>query len=497
MTHARPDSARPRLRDEPAPTRPPCSRTPLFQVKRVVVGQDRLVERVMVCLLAGGHVLIEGFPGLAKTLTVSTMARVIGGSMTRIQFTPDLVPADLVGTRIWRPSTEDFDIEWGPVFANLVLADEINRAPAKVQSALLEAMQERQVSIGGHTRALPQPFVVLATQNPIESEGVYNLPEAQRDRFLMHVVVPHPTYEEETAIATRMSSDGAAGRAGAHHRAAARAAAPRRRTSSSTTRCRTTPCASSWPRATRPRWGFEHLTATIALGASPRGTLGLISAARAPRRAARPPLRRAAGRVRRRTRGAAPPHHAHLRRARRGRRTRRRAARDPLDGPGAADRAGDRRRRRASTPWSCRRRRTRPRDEPRGRGRPSVPVADVAARSDVLRRLELERAPPDRRRRERRPRDHVGRTGQRARGRPRLRPGRRRAAHRLEPHRPLGRDVRPPDRGRPRVRDVDRRRPLGQPRLRHGPLREARRRPRAPWPGSACSGSAAATASAS
>ena len=178
----------------------------LFQVKRVVVGQDRLVERVMVCLLAGGHVLIEGFPGLAKTLTVSTMANVIGGSMTRIQFTPDLVPADLVGTRIWRPSTEDFDIEWGPVFANLVLADEINRAPAKVQSALLEAMQERQVSIGGHTRELPRPFVVLATQNPIESEGVYNLPEAQRDRFLMHVVVPHPTYEEETAIARAATS---------------------------------------------------------------------------------------------------------------------------------------------------------------------------------------------------------------------------------------------------------------------------------------------------
>jgi MoxR-like ATPase len=251
----------------------------LFQVKRVVVGQDRLVERVMVCLLAGGHVLIEGFPGLAKTLTVSTMARVIGGSMTRIQFTPDLVPADLVGTRIWRPSSEDFDIEWGPVFANLVLADEINRAPAKVQSALLEAMQERQVSIGGHTRALPQPFVVLATQNPIESEGVYNLPEAQRDRFLMHVVVPHPTYEEETAIATRMSS-----------------AAPQAEQVLTTAQLlelqglvadvfvhhAVQDYAVRLVMSTRDPagWGFEHLTPKIALGASPRGTLGLISAAR-------------------------------------------------------------------------------------------------------------------------------------------------------------------------------------------------------------------------
>src|SRR5205085_7477216 len=148
---------------------------------------------------------IEGVPGLAKTLTVSTLARVVGGSFARLQFTPDLVPADIVGTRVWRPSREEFDIEWGPVFANLVLADEINRAPAKVQSALLEVMAERHVSIAGETRALPAPFLVLATQNPIESEGVYALPEAQRDRFLMHVVVPQPTYEEETAIAHRMS----------------------------------------------------------------------------------------------------------------------------------------------------------------------------------------------------------------------------------------------------------------------------------------------------
>ncbi len=163
------------------------------EVKRVVVGQDRLVERAFVCLLANGHCLIEGVPGLAKTLTVATMAEVVGGEFSRIQFTPDLVPADVVGTRIWRPSREEFDIEWGAVFANIVLADEINRAPAKVQSALLEVMAERQVSIGGQTRRVPEPFLVLATQNPIESEGVYALPEAQRDRFLMQVVVDHPS----------------------------------------------------------------------------------------------------------------------------------------------------------------------------------------------------------------------------------------------------------------------------------------------------------------
>ena len=176
----------------------------LFEVKRVIVGQDRMVERAMICLLARGHCLIEGVPGLAKTLTVSTLARVVGGSFVRLQFTPDLVPADIVGTRVWRPSREDFDIEWGPVFANMVLADEINRAPAKVQSALLEVMAERHVSIAGQTRPTPTPFLVLATQNPIESEGVYALPEAQRDRFLMQIVVGQPSYVEELEIARRM-----------------------------------------------------------------------------------------------------------------------------------------------------------------------------------------------------------------------------------------------------------------------------------------------------
>jgi MoxR-like ATPase len=176
----------------------------LFEIKRVIVGQDHLVERLLVALLARGHVLLEGVPGLAKTLAVSTLAEAIGGSFVRLQFTPDLLPSDLIGTRIWRASTEEFDIEWGPVFANLVLADEVNRAPAKVQSALLEVMAEHQVSIGGTTRSLPSPFLVLATQNPVESEGVYSLPEAQRDRFLMKVVVSYPSPEEELEIIRRM-----------------------------------------------------------------------------------------------------------------------------------------------------------------------------------------------------------------------------------------------------------------------------------------------------
>ncbi len=178
----------------------------LFQVKRVIVGQDHMVERLLVAVLARGHILLEGLPGLAKTLAVSTLAQSVGGSFARLQFTPDLLPSDLIGTRIWRASKEEFDIEWGPVFANLVLTDEINRAPAKVQSALLEVMAERQVSIGGQTRPLPKPFLVLATQNPIESEGVYTLPEAQRDRFLMKVTVGYPTPNEELEIARRMGT---------------------------------------------------------------------------------------------------------------------------------------------------------------------------------------------------------------------------------------------------------------------------------------------------
>jgi MoxR-like ATPase len=177
----------------------------LFEVKRVVVGQDLMVERMLVGLLARGHVLLEGVPGVAKTLAVRTLADVIGGSFSRLQFTPDLMPADIVGTQVWRPSTERFDTELGPVFVNLVLADEINRAPAKVQSALLEAMAERQVSIGGTSHRLPSPFLVLATQNPIETEGVYTLPEAQRDRFLLKVDVGHADDLDELTIVQRMS----------------------------------------------------------------------------------------------------------------------------------------------------------------------------------------------------------------------------------------------------------------------------------------------------
>jgi MoxR-like ATPase len=176
----------------------------LFEVKRVIVGQDRMVERMFIALLARGHCLLEGVPGVAKTLAVETLARVIGGTFARIQFTPDLVPADIMGTRIYRQSSEKFDVELGPVFVNFLLADEINRAPAKVQSALLEVMSERQVSIGGQTHRVPEPFLVMATQNPIEQEGVYPLPEAQRDRFLMKILVGYPTDAEEREIVYRM-----------------------------------------------------------------------------------------------------------------------------------------------------------------------------------------------------------------------------------------------------------------------------------------------------
>ncbi|MFE3193679.1 AAA family ATPase [Nocardia sp. NPDC059240] len=176
----------------------------IYEVKRVIVGQDRLVERLLVGVLAKGHVLLEGVPGIAKTLAVETFATVVGGSFSRVQFTPDLVPTDLVGTRIYRQGREEFDTELGPVVANFVLADEINRAPAKVQSALLEVMAERHVTIGGKTYPMPNPFLVMATQNPIESEGVYPLPEAQRDRFLFKVVVDYPSVEEEREIIYRM-----------------------------------------------------------------------------------------------------------------------------------------------------------------------------------------------------------------------------------------------------------------------------------------------------
>jgi MoxR-like ATPase len=179
----------------------------LFEIRRIIAGQDAMLERVLVCLLAQGHLLIEGVPGLAKTLTIKTTAGVLGGTFARVQFTPDLVPSDLVGTRIYRAGEGSFDTELGPVFCNFLLADEINRAPAKVQSALLEVMQERQVTIGHETYPVPEPFLVMATQNPIESEGTYPLPEAQIDRFMLKVVIGYPQHDEELTVVQRQLVD--------------------------------------------------------------------------------------------------------------------------------------------------------------------------------------------------------------------------------------------------------------------------------------------------
>jgi MoxR-like ATPase len=250
------------------------------EVKKVIVGQDHMVERIVVALIAGGHCLLEGVPGVAKTLAVGTLATVVGGTFTRLQFTPDLVPSDLVGTRIYHPSTEQFDIELGPVFANFVLADEINRAPAKVQSALLEVMAEQQVTLAGRTFPLPRPFIVLATQNPLESEGVYPLPEAQRDRFLMKVNVPYPHAHEELQILRRMSVD-------PPH--ATRVLDPDQLTGLQHTAEHVTVhelVADYIVRlvmATREpaQYHLPDLTATIEIGASPRATLGLAAAGRA------------------------------------------------------------------------------------------------------------------------------------------------------------------------------------------------------------------------
>jgi MoxR-like ATPase len=179
----------------------------LFEIRRVIAGQEGMLERVLVCLLARGHLLIEGVPGLAKTLTIKTTAAVLGGTFNRVQFTPDLVPSDLIGTRIYRPDKTEFETELGPVFCNFLLADEINRAPAKVQSALLEVMQEHQVTIGHTTFPVPNPFLVLATQNPIESEGTYPLPEAQVDRFMLKVLVDYPAHDEELTVVARSLTD--------------------------------------------------------------------------------------------------------------------------------------------------------------------------------------------------------------------------------------------------------------------------------------------------
>lgn len=252
----------------------------LFEVKRVVVGQDHLVERMLVGLLARGHCLLEGVPGVAKTLAVRTLAEVIGGRFARLQFTPDLVPGDIMGTRIWRPSAEGFDTELGPIFANLVLADEINRAPAKVQSALLEAMAENQVSIGGKSHPLPEPFLVLATQNPIESEGVYALPEAQRDRFLLKITVGYPAPMEELTILQRMS---------AHRPHASAVLTPElvSELQAATEEVFVHNAVAEYVvrlvHATREpsAYGINDLTGVLEFGASPRATLGLVAAGRA------------------------------------------------------------------------------------------------------------------------------------------------------------------------------------------------------------------------
>jgi MoxR-like ATPase len=252
----------------------------LYEVKKVVVGQDHFLERVLVAILAQGHLLVEGVPGLAKTLTVKTLARSVRGTFRRIQFTPDLVPADLVGTRIYNQRTGEFATSLGPVFTNLLLADEINRAPAKVQSALLEVMQEYQVTIAGETHRVPQPFLVMATQNPIESEGTYPLPEAQVDRFMMKVLVGYPNTDEEFVIVQRVTGIASA----------VNAVATTDQLSGLQEECRAVYVDPSLIRyavelvaATRnpARVGLEDLSGYILYGASPRGTIHLIEAARA------------------------------------------------------------------------------------------------------------------------------------------------------------------------------------------------------------------------
>ena len=252
----------------------------LYEVKRVVVGQDHFLERVMVAVLAQGHLLVEGVPGLAKTLTIKTLAQTLRGTFRRIQFTPDLVPADLVGTRIFNPRTGEFSTSLGPVFTHLLLADEINRAPAKVQSALLEVMQERQVTIAGETHKVPEPFLVMATQNPIETEGTYPLPEAQVDRFMMKVLVDYPSEDEEFVIAQRVTGVGAT----------VSAVASMSQLAELQQECRKVYVDPSLMQyavklvsATRrpERYDLADTAKYLTFGASPRATIGLIEGARA------------------------------------------------------------------------------------------------------------------------------------------------------------------------------------------------------------------------
>jgi MoxR-like ATPase len=252
----------------------------LFEIKRVIAGQDTMLERVLVCLLADGHLLIEGVPGLAKTLTIKTTAQVLGGTFNRVQFTPDLMPSDLVGTRVYRPKQGDFEVELGPVFCNFLLADEINRAPAKVQSALLEVMQERQVTIGKETFAAPDPFLVMATQNPIESEGTYPLPEAQVDRFMLKVVVGYPEPEDELTVVERSLAGLAEVRTilALDELAALREAAKKVYVDPALSRY-----AVQIATATRDpaSVGLAELAPYVEFGASPRGPISIVTAARA------------------------------------------------------------------------------------------------------------------------------------------------------------------------------------------------------------------------
>jgi len=252
----------------------------LYEVKKVVVGQDHFLERVLVAMLAQGHLLVEGVPGLAKTLTVKTIARTVRGTFRRIQFTPDLVPADLVGTRIYNQKTGEFATSLGPVFTNLLLADEINRAPAKVQSALLEVMQEYQVTIAGTTHRVPEPFLVMATQNPIETEGTYPLPEAQIDRFMMKVLVGYPTEDEEFVIVERVTGPPADVGAVA---TTDQLAAIQRECRAGYVDPHLMQYAVHLASATRhpERYGAPDLQKYISFGASPRATIHLIEAARA------------------------------------------------------------------------------------------------------------------------------------------------------------------------------------------------------------------------
>jgi MoxR-like ATPase len=252
----------------------------LYEIRRVIAGQETMLERVLVCLLADGHLLIEGVPGLAKTLTIKTTAQVLGGTFNRVQFTPDLMPSDLVGTRVYRPKDGEFDVDLGPVFCNFLLADEINRAPAKVQSALLEVMQERQVTIGKQSFAAPDPFLVMATQNPIESEGTYPLPEAQVDRFMLKVVVGYPGPEDELTVVERSLAGLAEVRSilELDELTVLRRAATEVYVDPALSRYAVhIACATRDPESV----GLPELKPYVSFGASPRGPISLMTAARA------------------------------------------------------------------------------------------------------------------------------------------------------------------------------------------------------------------------